>query len=113
MDRYLTHGTAPTKKLQTFFLVRHLFDAHLFPAMDIDNVITLLELIQQRNAGSAELPEHRRTITRELKAWVDQHFLLRYCDVSKPEYFLNQISIPSSPVSHWSYRVHKRFIPLN
>lgn len=87
IDRYLTHGTAPTKKLQTFFLVRHLFDAHLFPAMDIDNVITLLELIQQRNAGSAELPEHRRTITRELKAWVDQHFLLRYCDVSKPEYF--------------------------
>ncbi|MFJ5455259.1 DUF6138 family protein [Pectobacterium jejuense] len=86
-DRYLTHGTAPTEPLQTFFLVRHLFDAHLFPAMDIDNVITLLELIQQRNAGSAELSEHRRTITRELKAWVDQHFLLRYCDVSKPEYF--------------------------
>ncbi|MEQ9876415.1 DUF6138 family protein [Pectobacterium aroidearum] len=87
VDRYLTHGTAPTEKLQTFFLVRHLFDAHLFPAMDIDNVITLLELIQQRNAGSAELSEHRRTITRELTAWVDQHFLLRYCDVSKPEYF--------------------------
>ncbi|MEQ9918382.1 DUF6138 family protein [Pectobacterium aroidearum] len=87
VDRYLTHGTAPTEKLQTFFLVRHLFDAHLFPAMDIDNVITLLELIQQRNAGSAELSEHRRTITRELTAWVDQLFLLRYCDVSKPEYF--------------------------
>ncbi|MEQ9890149.1 DUF6138 family protein [Pectobacterium aroidearum] len=87
VDRYLTHGTASTEKLQTFFLVRHLFDAHLFPAMDIDNVITLLELIQQRNAGSAELPEHRRTITRELTAWVDQHFLLHYCDVSKPEYF--------------------------
>ncbi|UMO87035.1 DUF6138 family protein [Pectobacterium sp. PL64] len=86
-DRHLTHGDAPTEPLQTFFLVRHLFDAHLFPAMDIDNVITLLELIQQRNAGGAELSEHRRTITRELKAWVDQHFLLRYCDVSKPEYF--------------------------
>ncbi|WP_225085890.1 DUF6138 family protein [Pectobacterium colocasium] len=97
IDRYLTHGTAPTEKLQTFFLVRHLLDAHLFPAMDIDNVITLLELIQQKNAGSAELSEHRRTITRELKAWVDQHFLLRYCDVSKPEYFFEPDSYTLKP----------------
>ncbi|MBL0910350.1 hypothetical protein G5645_20295 [Pectobacterium carotovorum] len=97
IDRYLTHGTAPTEPLQTFFLVRHLFDAHLFPAMDIDNVITLLEQIQQRNAGSAELSEHRRTIIRVLRTWVDQQFLLRYCDVSQPEHFFEPDSYTLKP----------------
>lgn len=97
IDQHLTHGTAPTEPLQTFFLVRHLFDAHLFPAMDIDNVITLLEQIQQRNAGSAELSEHRRTIIRVLRTWVDQQFLLRYCDVSQPEHFFEPDSYTLKP----------------
>ncbi|GKW21423.1 hypothetical protein PEC302107_31520 [Pectobacterium araliae] len=49
--------------------------------------MTQFEHIQQRNAGHAELSEHRRRIVRALRTWVDQQFLLHYCDVSKPEYF--------------------------
>lgn len=86
-DRYLTHGNTPTEPLQTFFLARHLLDVQLFPSQDIHWIITQFEQIQRRNAGHAELSEHRRNIIGALKTWVEQEFLLRYCDVSQPEHF--------------------------
>ncbi|GKW29038.1 DUF6138 family protein [Pectobacterium brasiliense] len=86
-DRYLTHGDAPTEPLQTFFLARHLLDVQLFPSQDIHWIMTQFEQIQRRNAGHAELSEHRRNIIGALKTWVEQQFLLRYCDVSQPEHF--------------------------
>ncbi|MEI7236593.1 DUF6138 family protein [Pectobacterium brasiliense] len=86
-DRHLTHGDAPTEPLQTFFLARHLLDVQLFPSQDIHWVMTQFEQIQRRNAGHAELSEHRRNIIGALKTWVEQEFLLRYCDVSQPEHF--------------------------
>ncbi|MCL6351461.1 DUF6138 family protein [Pectobacterium polaris] len=85
-DRYLTHGNAPTESLQTFFLARHLLDVQLFPSQDIHWIMAQFEQIQQRNAGHAELSEHRRNIIGALKTWVEQQFLLRYCDVSQPEH---------------------------
>ncbi|MCU1803521.1 DUF6138 family protein [Pectobacterium parvum] len=85
-DRHLTHGNAPTESLQTFFLARHLLDVQLFPSQDIHRIMTQFEQIQQRNAGHAELSEHRRNIIGALKTWVEQQFLLRYCDVSQPEH---------------------------
>ncbi|QDX96306.1 hypothetical protein EGD00_02785 [Pectobacterium carotovorum subsp. carotovorum] len=85
IDRYLTHGSAPTESLQTFFLARHLLDVQLFPSQDIHWIMTQFEYIQQRNAGHAELSEHRRTIIVALKRWVEQQFLLRYCDKSQPK----------------------------
>ncbi|GKV75197.1 hypothetical protein PEC106568_03710 [Pectobacterium carotovorum subsp. carotovorum] len=86
-DRYLTHGNTPTEPLQTFFLARHLLDVQLFPSQDIHWIMTQFEQIQRRNAGHAELSEHRRNIIGALKMWVEQQFLLRYCDVSQPEHF--------------------------
>ncbi|MDY4317280.1 DUF6138 family protein [Pectobacterium actinidiae] len=85
IDRHLTHGSAPTESLQTFFLARHLLDVQLFPSQDIHWIMTQFEYIQQRNAGHAELSEHRRTIIVALKRWVEQQFLLRYCDKSQPK----------------------------
>ncbi|WP_379058291.1 DUF6138 family protein [Pectobacterium brasiliense] len=85
--RHLTHGNAPTETLQTFFLARHLLDVQLFPSQDIHWIMTQFEQIQLRNAGHAELSEHRRNIIGALKTWVEQEFLLRYCDVSQPEHF--------------------------
>ncbi|MBN3344934.1 hypothetical protein H5A44_21210 [Pectobacterium brasiliense] len=85
--RHLTHGDAPTEPLQTFFLARHLLDVQLFPSQDIYWIMTQFEQIQRRNAGHAELSEHRRNIIGALKTWVEQEFLLRYCDVSQPEHF--------------------------
>ncbi|KHN93611.1 hypothetical protein BSK71_17500 [Pectobacterium actinidiae] len=85
IDRHLTHGSAPTESLQTFFLARHLLDVQLFPSQDIHWIMTQFEYIQQRNAGHAELSEHRRTIIVALKRWVEQQFLLRYCDESQPK----------------------------
>ncbi|MBN7765358.1 DUF6138 family protein [Pectobacterium brasiliense] len=85
--RHLTHGDAPTEPLQTFFLARHLLDVQLFPSQDIHWIMTQFEQIQRRNAGHAELSEHRRNIIGALKTWVEQQFLLRYCDVSQPEHF--------------------------
>ncbi|RKO80447.1 hypothetical protein C5E04_14390 [Pectobacterium parmentieri] len=87
IDRHLTRGSAPTDQQQTFFLARHLLDVQLFPSQDIHWIITQFELIQQRNAGHEELLEHRRTIIYALRTWVEQQFLLRYCDVSPPEHF--------------------------
>ncbi|MEL0579014.1 DUF6138 family protein [Pectobacterium punjabense] len=87
IEQHLTHGNAPTETLETFFLARHLLDVQLFPSQDIRWIMTQFERIQQRNTGHAELSEHRRRIVSALKEWVDQQFLLRYCDVSQPEYF--------------------------
>ncbi|WP_409158458.1 DUF6138 family protein [Pectobacterium sp. B2J-2] len=84
-DRHLAHGNVPTESLQTFFLARHLLDVQLFPSQDIHWIMTQFEYIQQRNAGQAELSEHRRTIIVALKRWVEQQFLLRYCDKSQPK----------------------------
>lgn len=86
LDRHLAHGNAPTESLQTFFLARHLLDVQLFPSQDIHWIMTQFEYIQQRNAGQAELSEHRRTIIVALKRWVEQQFLLRYCDESQPKH---------------------------
>ncbi|MBS4433350.1 hypothetical protein E2566_18950 [Pectobacterium punjabense] len=87
IEQHLTHGNTPTETLETFFLARHLLDVQLFPSQDIHWIMTQFERIQQRNTGHAELSEHRRRIVSALKEWVDQQFLLRYCDVSQPEYF--------------------------
>ncbi|WP_318013150.1 DUF6138 family protein [Pectobacterium versatile] len=87
IEQHLTRGNAPTEPLQTFFLARHLLDVHLFPSLDIRWIMAQLERIQQQNAGQETLLEHRRTIIRALRTWVDQQFLLRYCDVFQPEHF--------------------------
>ncbi|WP_253260316.1 DUF6138 family protein [Pectobacterium odoriferum] len=87
IEQHLTRGNAPTEPLQTFFLARHLLDVHLFPSLDIRWIMAQFERIQQRNAGQETLLEHRRTIIRALRTWVDQQFLLRYCDMSQSEHF--------------------------
>lgn len=97
IDRYLTHGNAPTEQLQTFFLARHLLDVQLFPSQDIRWIMAQFERIQQRNAGSAELSEHRRNIIGALKKWVEPQFLLRYCDVSQPKQSFQPVSYTLRP----------------
>ncbi|PHV28705.1 hypothetical protein CSQ93_05905 [Janthinobacterium sp. BJB426] len=83
----LEHGNRPTKKLETFFLARHLLDPQLFPQPDIARTIALFERIEQLNKSRPQaLAEHRSDIIQAVTAWVEKQFLPQFYDVQKSSY---------------------------
>lgn len=87
IEQKLTHGSRPTKKLETFFLTRHLLDPQLFPQPDIAWTIAQFERIEQLNKSRPQaLAEHRGDIIRAVSAWAEKQFLPRFYDVQKSSY---------------------------
>ncbi|MBW3509608.1 DUF6138 family protein [Janthinobacterium sp. NKUCC06_STL] len=83
----LEHGKRPTKKLETFFLARHLLDPHLFPQPDIAWTIALFERIEQLNKSRPQaLAEHRSDIIQAVSGWAEKQFLPQFYDVQKSSY---------------------------
>jgi hypothetical protein len=83
----LGHGSRPTKKLETFFLARHLLDPHLFPQPDIAWTIAQFERIEQLNKSRPEaLAEHRSDIIQAVSAWAEKQFLPQFYDMQKSSY---------------------------
>lgn len=83
----LEHGTRPTKKLETFFLTRHLLDPYLFPQPDIAWTIAQFERIEQLNKSRPQaLAEHRGDIIQAVSAWAEKQFLPQFYDVQKSSY---------------------------
>ncbi|ATD61573.1 MAG: DUF6138 family protein [Janthinobacterium svalbardensis] len=83
----LERGSRPTKKLETFFLARHLLDPHLFPQPDIAWTIAQFERIEQLNKSRPQaLAEHRSDIIRAVSAWAEKQFLPQFYDVQKSSY---------------------------
>ncbi|MBE3024925.1 hypothetical protein GQ37_004880 [Janthinobacterium sp. BJB1] len=83
----LEHGSRPTKKLETFFLARHLLDPHLFPQPDIGWTIAQFERIEQLNKSRPQaLAEHRSDIIQAVSAWAEKQFLPRFYDMRKSSY---------------------------
>ena len=83
----LEHGNRPTKKLETFFLARHLLDPQLFPQPDIARTIALFERIEQLNKSRPQaLAEHRSDIIQAVTAWAEKQFLPQFYDVQKSSY---------------------------
>ena len=91
IDSYITQklerGSRPTKKLETFFLTRHLLDPQLFPQPDIARTIALFERIEQLNKSRPEaLAEHRSDIIQAVSAWAEKQFLPQFYDVQRSAY---------------------------
>jgi hypothetical protein len=83
----LERGNRPTKKLETFFLTRHLLDPQLFPQPDIAWTIAQFERIEQLNKSRPQaLAEHRGDIIQAVSAWAEQQFLPQFYDVQKSSY---------------------------
>ena len=83
----LTHGSRPTKPLETFFLTRHLLDPYLFPQPDIGWTIAQFERIEQLNKSRPQaLAEHRGDIIRAVSAWAEKQFLPQFYDVQRSSY---------------------------
>ncbi|MEG0881163.1 MAG: DUF6138 family protein [Janthinobacterium sp.] len=83
----LERGTRPTKKLETFFLTRHLLDPYLFPQPDIAWTIAQFERIEQLNKSRPQaLAEHRGDIIQAVSAWAEKQFLPQFYDVQKSSY---------------------------
>jgi len=83
----LEHGNRPTKKLETFFLARHLLDPHLFPQPDIAWTIAQFERIEQLNKSRPQaLAEHRSDIIQAVSAWAEKQFLPQFYDVQQSSY---------------------------
>jgi len=73
-------GKYPTKPLETFFLSRHLLDERLFPQLEVIQILTIWEKIQDLNKGNKHLAEHRGYLVQALRNWVEDHWLPRYFD---------------------------------
>ncbi|MFB6457213.1 DUF6138 family protein [Chitinophaga sp. Hz27] len=88
IDKYLqekiSNGTYPTKKLETFFLARHLVSPQLFPQPDYHQIIRTFDLLLELNKNNKDAQkEHRYHITRALSDWAENHFLTRFYDITK------------------------------
>ncbi|PLY40845.1 hypothetical protein CSZ94_18735 [Janthinobacterium sp. ROICE36] len=98
----LERGNRPTKKLETFFLTRHLLDPHLFPQPDIAWTIAQFERIEQLNKSRPQaLAEHRSDIIQAVSAWAEKQFLPQFYDVQQSayggtEYTLKQDAAPDA-----------------
>ena len=91
IDSYITQklerGSRPTKKLETFFLTRHLLDPQLFAQPDIARTIALFERIEQLNKARPQaLAEHRGDIIQAVSAWAEKQFLPQFYDMRKSSY---------------------------
>jgi len=73
-------GKYPTKPLETFFLSRHLLDERLYRELDVDQILSIWEKIQDLNKGNKHLAEHRGYLVQALRTWVEDHWLPRYFD---------------------------------
>ncbi len=83
----LERGKRPTKKLETFFLARHLLDPHLFPQPDIAWTIAQFQRIEQLNKSRPQaLAEHRSDIIQAVSAWAEKQFLPRFYDMQQSSY---------------------------
>ncbi|MEX0139310.1 hypothetical protein MRBLMS1_000063 [Massilia sp. LMS1-1-1.1] len=83
----LEHGKRPTKKLETFFLTRHLLDPQLFPQPDIGWTLVQFERIEQLNKSRPQaLAEHRGDIIQAVSAWAEKQFLPQFYDVQQSSY---------------------------
>ncbi|QKY09301.1 DUF6138 family protein [Janthinobacterium lividum] len=83
----LERGSRPTKKLETFFLARHLLDPQLFPQPDIAWTIAQFERIEQLNKSRPQaLAEHRSDIIQAVSAWAEKQFLPQFYDVQQSAY---------------------------
>ncbi|MDR0267297.1 DUF6138 family protein [Paenibacillus sp.] len=99
IEKKLEKGTYPTKRLETFFLARHLLDPHLFPEPEAARTITLFDRIQELNKERRKvLAEHRRDIIRALTHWAENVFLPRYYDLTGSEYRINEYKIKPDAV---------------
>ncbi|MFU1792591.1 DUF6138 family protein [Paenibacillus azoreducens] len=99
IEKELEQGTYPTKRLETFFLARHLLDPHLFPEPEAARTIALFDRIQELNKERREaLAEHRRDIIRALTSWAENVFLPHYYDLTGSEYRFNEYVIKPDAV---------------
>ncbi|BFH63655.1 DUF6138 family protein [Paenibacillus azoreducens] len=99
IEKKLEQGTYPTKRLETFFLARHLLDPHLFPEPEAARTIALFDRIQELNKERREaLAEHRRDIIRALTSWAENVFLPHYYDLTGSEYRFNEYVIKPDAV---------------
>jgi len=99
IENSLEKGTYPTKRLETFFLTRHLLDPHLFPELESTKIITLFDRIQELNKERVEaLAEHRRDIIWALTHWAENEFLPRYCDITRNDYGADEYAIKPGAV---------------
>ncbi|UNK19348.1 DUF6138 family protein [Paenibacillus sp. N3/727] len=99
IENELEKGSYPTKRLETFFLARHLLDPHLFPEPEAERTIALFDRIQELNKERVEaLAEHRRDIIRALTHWAENIFLPRYYDITRNDYRANEYEIKSDAV---------------
>lgn len=98
IDSYITQklerGSRPTKKLESFFLTRHLLDPQLFPQPDIARTIALFERIEQLNKSRPEaLAEHRSDIIQAVSAWAEKQFLPQFYDVQRSAYSTTEYTL--------------------
>ena len=90
----LERGSRPTKKLETFFLTRHLLDPYLFPQPDIAWTIAQFERIEQLNKSRPQaLAEHRSDIIQAVSAWAEQQFLPQFYDVQQSAYCTTEYTL--------------------
>jgi len=94
VENKLERGSYPTKRLETFFLTRHLLDPHLFPELEAAKVISLFDRIQSLNKERADaIAEHRRDIIWALTDWAENEFLPLYCDITRNDYGADEYTI--------------------
>ena len=87
VEQRLTHGSAPTTPLETFFLARHLLDGQLFPQLDAAWTIAQYERIQALNKTQPDtLAEHRHDIIRAITQWAENVFLPQFYDRAQSAY---------------------------
>ncbi|WP_195575039.1 DUF6138 family protein [Paenibacillus sp. 1001270B_150601_E10] len=99
IENILEKGSNPTKRLETFFLARHLLDPHLFPEPDASRTIALFDRIQKLNKEQVEaLAEHRRDIIRALTHWAENVYLPRYFNITRNDYRANEYEIKPDAV---------------
>lgn len=99
IEKKLEKGSYPTKRLETFFLARHLLDPYLFPEPEAARTIGLYNRILELNKERVEaLVEHRNDIMRALTSWAENVFLPRYYDVTGSKYSRNEYKIKPDAV---------------
>lgn len=99
IEEKLEKGVSPTHRRETFFLARHLLDPYLFPEPDAAKTIALFDRIQELNKQQVEdIAEHRRDMIWALTDWVENVFLLRYCDITRNDYGADEYEIKPDAV---------------
>lgn len=83
VDQNLFNGSHPTRRLDVFFLTRHLLDQQLFPAPDPAWLIRIFQRVLELNAGQSKLEEQRGGIIHALRRWSETQYLPRYFDIEQ------------------------------